>query len=381
MNEFDDIRPYFDSEVSTVLARLSNNSEFIDILLSIKYPRLHRWLPWLIRPIISYTLRLAFSKIKKVSDLHKAMRVSFGKLLIETDSFLTISGLEKLERKKPYLYISNHRDIAMDPAFLNVALIDDDRDTVRIAIGDNLLKKEFVSDLARVNKSFVVKRSVQGRREKLTALTKLSRYIRYSLIEDKSSVWIAQREGRAKNGLDRTEPALLKMLNLSKEKSQTFGAALSELNIVPVSISYEFDPLDIDKSMELAEKYKTGSYEKNEDEDFFSIYKGIVGRKGAVHIAFGDPLKIDFMSADEAALSIDQQIIRNYKPHATNLLAYHKLHKSNDITKEMAAKLQCDWTKITDEFNKRIEALDPVCQKIILEMYANPILQNIDKKK
>ena len=217
MNEFDDIRPYFDSEVSTVLARLSNNSEFIDILLSIKYPRLHRWLPWLIRPIISYTLRLAFSKIKKVSDLHKAMRVSFGKLLIETDSFLTISGLEKLERKKPYLYISNHRDIAMDPAFLNVALIDDGRDTVRIAIGDNLLKKEFVSDLARVNKSFVVKRSVQGRREKLTALTKLSRYIRYSLIEDKSSVWIAQREGRAKNGLDRTEPALLKMLNLSKE--------------------------------------------------------------------------------------------------------------------------------------------------------------------
>jgi hypothetical protein len=319
--------------------------------------------------------------MKKVRDLHKAMRVSFGKLLIETDSFLTISGLEKLERKTPYLYISNHRDIAMDPAFLNVALIDDGRDTVRIAIGDNLLKKEFVSDLARVNKSFVVKRSVQGRREKLSALTKLSRYIRYSLIEDKSSVWIAQREGRAKNGLDRTEPALLKMLTLSKEKSQTFGAALSKLNIVPVSISYEFDPLDIDKSMELAEKNKTGSYEKNEDEDFFSIYKGIVGRKGAVHVAFGDPLEIDFMSADEAALSIDQQIIRNYKPHATNLLAYHKLHKPNDITKEMAAKLQCDWTKITDEFNKRIEPLDPVYQKIILEMYANPICQNIDQNK
>ena len=381
MNEFDDIRPYSDSEVTTVLARLSNNSEFIDILLSIKYPRLNRWLPWLVRPIIFYTLRSAFSKMKKVNDLHEAIRVSFGKLLIETDSFLTVSGLEKLERKTPYLFISNHRDIAMDPAFLNVALIDDGRDTVRIAIGDNLLKKEFISDLARVNKSFVVKRSVKGRREKLTAFTKLSCYIRYSLIEDKSSVWIAQREGRAKNGLDRTEPALLKMLTLSKEKSQTFGAALSELNIVPVSISYEFDPLDINKSKELAEKYKTGSYEKNEDEDFFSIYKGIVGRKGAVHVAFGNPLKTDFISADEAARSIDYQIIKNYKPHATNLLAYHKLHKPTNITEAMAAKLQCDWPKITDEFNNRIEALDPVCQKIILEMYANPILQNINQKQ
>ena len=381
MNEFDDIRPYNDSEVATVLAKLSKNSEFIDTLLSIKHPRLYRWLPWLARPVISYALRSAFSKMKKVHDLHEAIRQSFGKLLIKTDSFLTISGLEKLDRKTPYLFISNHRDIAMDPAFLNVALIDDGRDTVRIAIGDNLLKKEFVSDLARINKSFVVKRSIKGRREKLEAFTKLSRYIRYSLITDKCSVWIAQREGRAKNGLDRTEPALLKMLTLSKEKSQNFGAALSELNIVPVSISYEFDPLDINKGMELAEKHKTGSYEKNEDEDFLSIYKGIVGKKGAVHIAFGDILKKDYLSADEDAHTIDKQIIKNYEPHATNLLAYHKLHKSNHKTEAMAAKLECDRAKITDEFNLRIGALEPMCKKIVLEMYANPIIQNINQKQ
>jgi 1-acyl-sn-glycerol-3-phosphate acyltransferase len=152
MNEFDDIRPYSDDEVGTVLARLAKSREFIDTLLSIKYPVLARWASWLVRPVISYTLRSAFSRMRTVRDLHDAIRVSFGNLLREIDSVLTVSGLEKLDRNTPYLFISNHRDIAMDPAFLNVALIDDNRETVRIAIGDNLLTKEFVSDLARKQK-------------------------------------------------------------------------------------------------------------------------------------------------------------------------------------------------------------------------------------
>jgi len=380
MNEFDDIRPYYDSEVVAVLSKLSSSSEFIDTLLSIKYPRLGRWIPWLVRPVISYSLHSAFARMKTVSDLHDVMRISFGKLLTETGSTLTVSGLENLDRKTPYLFISNHRDIAMDPAFLNVALIDDGRDSVRIAIGDNLLTKEFVSDLARVNKSFIVKRSVKGRREKLTALTKLSRYIRCSLTEDKSSVWIAQREGRAKNGMDKTEPALLKMLSLSKKKSQTFEMGFRELNIVPVAISYEFDPLDMEKGLELLEKYKEGCYNKNKDEDFLSIYKGIIGRKGSVHVAFGEPLRKDYTSADEAAFAMDRQIISNYKPHATNLLAYHKLYESSDKSAAMAAEIECDWEKITKEFKERIEAIDPECQRIVLEMYANPILQNINQQ-
>jgi len=378
MNEFDDIRPYSDDEVGTVLARLAKSREFIDTLLSIKYPVLARWASWLVRPVISYTLRSAFSRMRTVRDLHGAIRVSFGNLLREIDSVLTVSGLEKLDRNIPYLFISNHRDIAMDPAFLNVALIDDNRETVRIAIGDNLLTKEFVSDLARVNKSFVVKRSSIGRREKLTALTQLSRYIRCSIVEDMSSVWIAQREGRAKDGMDKTEPALLKMLTLSKQKSQSFGSAMCELNVVPVAISYEFDPLDVEKAAELLEKHTKGSYKKNEHEDFFSIYKGIVGRKGAVHVAFGEPILAEHASADEAALALDHQIINNYKLHATNLLAYHKLHEPTDKTTIMAAQIDCDWIKIGDEFNRRIDAVSSECQKIIIEMYANPVLQKIN---
>jgi 1-acyl-sn-glycerol-3-phosphate acyltransferase len=380
MNEFDDIRHYYDSEVVAVLSRLAKNREFIDTLLSIKYPRLRRWAPWLVRPVISYTLRSSFSKMRTVSHLHSAIRESFGNLLVEIGSILTVTGLEKLDRNTPYLFISNHRDIAMDPAFVNVALLDDDRDSVRIAIGDNLLTKQFVSDLARVNKSFVVKRSVVGRREKMTALMQLSRYIRSSLAEDKSSVWIAQREGRAKNGMDKTEPALLKMLTFSKQKDQTFGNALQELNVVPVAISYEFDPLDAEKGLELLEKRTNGSYEKNEHEDFFSIYQGIVGRKGAVHVSFGEPLVADYTSADDAALAMDQQIISNYKLHATNLLAYYKLYKSTNETDIMLTEIDCDWVKITHEFNQRINSIAPEAQKIVLEMYANPVSQKIARR-
>jgi hypothetical protein len=378
MNEFDDICPYRDDEVPAVLARLSSNREFIDTLLSIKYPRMAKWMPWLMRPIVSRALQGAFSKIHTVHDLHDAMRVSLGHLLTKIESAVTVSGLEHLDRKKSYLFISNHRDIAMDPAFVNVALYDDGRDTVRIAIGDNLLTKPFVSDLIRVNKSFIVKRSAAGRREKLAALIQLSRYIRYSLIEENASIWIAQREGRAKDGMDKTEPALLKMLVLSKQKEQTFGDAIRELNVVPVAISYELDPLDAAKGMELYEKKTEGSYKKEEHEDFLSIYKGVVGRKGAIHVAFGEPVGAGIDSADTMALAVDRQIINNYHLHPTNLLAYEKLHEMNSVVASWKAGVDCDWQKITREFNHRMEAIPVEHRDIVLAMYANPVSQKIN---
>ena len=237
MNEFDDIRPYYDSEVPEVLARLAASREFIDTLMTIKYPRLGRLAPWLMRPLISRVLRHSFQKIHNVRDFQEAVGVSMGKLLKNIECHLTVSGQEKLDAEGAYLFISNHRDIAMDPAFVNFVRYHAGYDTVRIAIGDNLMSKDFATDLMRINKSFIVKRSVEGRREKLNALLQLSRYIRFSLIEEHSSVWIAQREGRAKDGVDRTEKALLKMLSLSKQKEQTFADAIRELQVVPVAIS------------------------------------------------------------------------------------------------------------------------------------------------
>ena len=378
MNEFDDIRPYRDDEVPGVLARLSNNREFIDTLLSIKYPRIFRWAPWLMRPVISRALHHAFRKMSTVKDLHGAMRASLENLLTDIGTTVTVSGLDKLDRGTPYLFISNHRDIAMDPAFVNVALYDDGRDTIRIAIGDNLLTKEFTSDLMRVNRSFIVKRSVTGRRDKLAALIQLSRYIRFSLTEEQTSTWIAQREGRAKDGMDKTEPALLKMLALSKQKDQSFADAMGELNVVPVAISYEFDPLDKAKGMELYEKQTEGSYEKDEHEDFLSIYNGIIGRKGAVHVAFGEPITTNIDSADDMAEAVDQQVINNYHLHPTNFIAYEQLHDTNATVAMWKSKVSCEWPTVTREFNDRISAVPSECRDIVLAMYANPICQKLN---
>lgn len=378
MNEFDDIRPYYDDEVPGVLARLSSNREFIDTLLSIKYPRINRWAPWLMRPVISRVLKREFGKMQTVQDLHNATRTSLGNLLTKIDSKVTVSGLDKLDRDTAYLFMSNHRDIAMDPAFVNLALYDDGRDTVRIAIGDNLLTKEFTSDLIRVNKSFIVKRSVTGRREKLATLIKLSRYIRHSITQDKASIWIAQREGRAKDGMDKTEPALLKMLALSKPKEQTFADAIGELNVVPVAISYELDPLDEAKALELYAKETKGEYEKEEHEDFLSIYNGIVGKKGAVHVAFGEPIIGDMNSADAMAMAVDRQIISLYHLHPTNLVAHEMLYGKNETVSSWKASMSCDWVMVGDAFRDRINGMPACCRDIALAMYANPVCQKLN---
>jgi hypothetical protein len=373
MNAFDDIRPYYDSEVPDVLARLAIDREFIDTLMSIKYPRLGRWMPWLMRPLISRVLRKAFAKIDNVRDFQEAVGNSMGNLLRNIGTEVTVSGLDKLEPSSAYLYISNHRDIAMDPAFVNFVLYHHGRDTVRIAIGDNLLSKDFTSDLMRINKSFIVKRSPVGRREKLDALVQLSRYIRFSLLEERASVWIAQREGRAKDGVDKTEKALLKMLSLSKAKEQSFAEAIRELKVVPVAISYELDPLDEAKAKELYARKTAGAYEKEAHEDLLSIYQGIVGRKGAVHLAFGDPLDTAIDSPEAMAEAVDRQIIGHYHLQPTNLIAYQKLEGDSPQLAQWKAQCPRDWVKETRAFEERILAMPEAYRDIVLDMYANPV--------
>lgn len=373
MNEFDDIRPYYDSEVPDVLARLAIDREFIDTLMSIKYRRLGRWMPWLMRPLISRVLRKAFAKIDNVRDFQEAVGTSMANLLRNIGTEVTVSGLEKLDPDSAYLYISNHRDIAMDPAFVNFVLYHNGRDTVRIAIGDNLLTKDFTSDLMRINKSFIVKRSPVGRREKLNALVQLSRYIRFSLLEERASVWIAQREGRAKDGVDKTEKALLKMLSLSKTKEQSFAEAIRELKVVPVAISYELDPLDEAKAKELYTRKTAGAYEKEAHEDLLSIYQGIVGRKGAVHVVFGDPLDRSIDSPEAMAEAVDRQIIGNYHLQPTNLIAYQKLEGNSPQLTHWKAQHPCDWERETWAFEGRILAMPEAYRDIVLDMYANPV--------
>ncbi len=377
-NEFDDIRPYHDSEVPGVMARLMADREMADTLLTMKYPRAARPLGWLLRPLVRRALRRAFGGIRTVNDFQMLVGDHFKAMLEKDGTRFTVSGTEHLTPGGAHLLISNHRDIAMDPAFVNLALHLNGHDTVRIAIGDNLLSKPFATDLMRINKSFIVRRSATGRREKLAALTTLSRYIRHCIKEEGASVWIAQREGRAKNGVDRTETALMKMLALYRQKGTPYPEAIAELNIVPVSIAYCLDPCDVDKARELHERHTTGSYRKKPHEDLTSIYKGVVGAKGCVHVAFGDPL--DFPPADDEELAawLDRQIVGHYRLQATNFIAWRRLHGSDPRVDAWASRLETDWQAMESALMARVAGESDGVVSQFLGAYAAPVQSLLD---
>ncbi|MDG1818980.1 MAG: 1-acyl-sn-glycerol-3-phosphate acyltransferase [Porticoccaceae bacterium] len=381
MSEFDDIRPYNDSEVPAVIARLIADPEFIDLLLSRKLPVLAKICPWLLRPLLRRTLSKAAQTINSVDDLQRYITGSLKALIGRTTDGYSVSGLENLDPNKAYLFLSNHRDIALDPAMVNLVLSDAGMATVRIAIGDNLLSKPFASDLMRVNRSFIVKRSITGRRDKLEALKKLSRYIRHSISSDGVSVWIAQREGRAKDGHDRTETALLKMLALSKNKETSFAQATAELNLVPVAISYEYDPCDVDKGRELYAKAQGEEYVKQEFEDLDTIQKGFVGYKGRIHIAFGDPVADQYENADSLAEEIDCQVYTNYKLFPSNIIACQILGYTENLERVKSQWPDHNWQDEELNFNVYLNRSPSLYRKIITEGYAAPVLNYLKVKQ
>ena len=372
--EFDDIRPYRDAEVRPVLDRLIADPELTATLLNMKFPRLWPQLHWLVRPLIRRATRRAFAGMNSVADFQELIRIHLERLVQRVTRGVTVSGAEKLSPGVGYLFISNHRDIAMDPALLDLVLIRRGLDTVRIAIGDNLLTKPFASDLMRLNKSFIVKRAVAGRRDKFAALKQLSAYIRHSVRDEHCSVWIAQREGRAKDGIDRTDTALLKMLALSRAPGQSFADAIGELNIVPVAISYELDPCDADKARELHARKTAGAYHKQAHEDLASIYKGVVGAKGGVHFAFGELIRPAPADDDQLAAAIDHQIIANYRLQQTHIMAWEMLYVPDDRVAAWKRALAVhDWGQDEAAFGARLAAVPAPEREILLEMYANPV--------
>lgn len=377
---FAEIRPYRDDEVAPVLARLLHNDEFLDALASLRLGRVASLVPFLLRPLVRRMLAREVSGVVDVRTMQDVIKLYMDRMIDSATAGFTVSGLDRLDKGSAYLFISNHRDITMDPAFTNYALYSSGHDTLRIAIGDNLLTKPWVSDLMRLNKSFIVKRSVSGPRELLAASKQLANYIRHSVQQDNVPVWIAQREGRAKDGVDRTEPAIIKMLSLSRNKSEEdFSSHIAGLGIVPVAISYELDPCDAMKANELHHLATHGSYEKGEQEDVASIAQGISGRKGQVHVSFGTPLGEGFENADEVAAEIDRQVVQEYCLHPTNLFAYRRLHGADaplpdDLFSESGA---CDEA----EFNDRIDAMPEGHRPYALGIYANAVLNKLSRSE
>jgi len=362
MDQFHDIRPYNDEEVRPVIDGLLANPDFIRSIAGFSYPRLVRVFPALVCWLARRRLTTQLQDVHNVKSMQGIIALYMDKMIEKTTSRLTHSGLEALSRNKAYLFISNHRDIAMDPAFVNYMLYHAGFDTLQIAIGDNLLKRPFVTDLMRLNKSFIVRRSLKGR-DLLKSSKQLSEYIHHC-INTGRSVWIAQREGRAKDGVDRTDTALLKMLALAR-RDEGLMAALNALHIVPVAISYEFDPCDLLKADELHQKSEHGTYQKTDQSDIHSIVTGMVGFKGHVHVSFGKEITLSSEDAEQAAALVDAQIIRNYLLQPTNHLALQKL--------------QGDATAVPDDdsvrrFEVRIAEAAPEIRPWLLQMYANPVL-------
>ncbi len=369
-DKFSSIKPYSDHEVNGVLNRIIANDNFIDALQS-QQNQLTRFVPFSKFFLKKYMLRL----IKNINSVD-AYQLLYEKLIKDIisskiDNF-NVSGLDNIEPEQNYLFISNHRDITLDPALLNYAIFQHGHKTFNIAIGDNLIKDSWVSDLMRLNKSFIIKRSGNSKKEIYKSLKLASEFIGNKILNSYESVWIAQRQGRAKDGIDVTDSSILKMIYLSAKNVMSIGEYFNKLKIVPISLSYEIDPNDVSKANELSIISNNGHYIKSKNEDFLSIYNGIFGNKGNVSLKICKPINLDKdINFDSIAEIIDKEIISGYKLHSTNFAAASLL--SIEFDKKQLGEQELK--KAVNEMSNKVSKLSDGVRKNLLLQYANPIIQ------
>lgn len=371
-SEFDSIRPYYGDEVEAAVKRLCQSSEFMTL-----FSRLTGMEKDLIIK--------ALEGIKTREEFQKRFFVPAIKLIISsTTDGVTSSGLEQVKPDTSYLFMSDHRDIILDSAILNVLLQQSGNKYTQAAIGSNLLINEWVTDLVKLDSCFVIERDITVR-EMLSSSAIRSRYIHQVVEQNEYSVWIAQREGRTKNGDDRTQPSLLKMLKMSGNKD--FIQNFSDLHIMPLSISYEWEPCDALKTEELYTK-TLGEYVKTPETDMNSMLTGLSDYKGRVHF------HIDRLEAEELekigklpsngeriealAQAIDRKIHKNFKLWPNNYIAYDLLHSvtkfSPYYTQEEKENFIRVMTQKIDKLNGNLSMLN----NIYLEIYANPVKNSLN---
>lgn len=373
---FEDIRAYKDEEYQPVMKKLTQ----IDVLME----AIQFYLPELTINQIKETL-LTFKTIQDFQSEMVCMLV--GKIVNHSSKSLTFKGIKDIDSKKNYLFISNHRDIVLDSALINYGLNLNNYNTSEIAIGSNLLAIPWVKDLVRLNKSFIVKRNVP-KQEMLEASKTLSTYINHTLKEKKQSIWIAQREGRAKDGFDKTNPSLLKMFGLCT--SEDLLTHIMSLNITPVSISYEYDPCDYLKINELLNKQQGETYQKSENEDNQHMVLGIKGYKGNINIHFDEPINAKIASLShiknrndllkEIADIIDNEIYKHYYLFPSHYVAYDILHHSNEFENEYTAAEKQTFVDYVEKRTANFKGND-LAKEIFLKMYANPVLNKMKTQK
>ena len=380
LRDFDDIRPYLPEELPAVYERLFRDEEFCKVL------------GYIMPGVPLEIIKSQMMSCKTSLDFQKVFCYTFLEQLLQRASTGISMDTEAVDLKQRYTFISNHRDIVLDSAFLDMLLVDAGCDTTcEIAIGDNLLSRPWVRDLVGVNKAFIVQRSLP-RLQLMRASIQLSEYMHFVINEKNDNIWIAQREGRAKDSNDRTQVAILKMMTLGGEGS--IIERLRQLHLVPLSISYEYDPCDYLKAREFQLKRDIEGWKKTAEDDVLSMKTGILGWKGQIHYHCA-PCIDDFLLSLPAdmpknelyeciATHIDQEIHRYYMLYPNNYIALDILNDNssfaNKYTEEDKATfekyLEGQLAKITDVENKDEDFL----RECILTMYANPTINHLTAK-
>lgn len=368
---FEDIRPFRDAEVPNVVNKLCQEPSFLGVIAQL-FPG---------ADINAVVARLR--SMTSIKDFQSQFVIPYLHGLIKTTTDgLTASGIDRLDPNGGYLFLSNHRDIILDSAFMNVKLDEAGFSTTEIAIGSNLLIYSWIEDLVKLNKSFVVKRGMPVRQQ-MDASSTLSAYVRDRISCGHQNIWIAQREGRSKDGNDKTQGSVLKMLNLSG--SNDLIANFKQLNIVPVAITYEFDPCDALKAFQLQLKRDKPDYKKSQNEDLVHMATGLNGRKGRVHFAFGTPINDSLdalrgLNKNEqiAAIAqiVDSQIYANYRLTPGNYVSLDTLNANDAHADKYTPQQRQDFLAYVDS---KIDAVGPdpdreYLRRQIFTAYANPLI-------
>ena len=355
---FDDIRPYTDAEIPAAMQRIAAHPQFRAVCA------------WLFPDMPFEPFAAGVASCRTVDEFqHRVMVPVVHSVMEKTTDGVTIEGIERLDPEKRYLFVSNHRDITLDATFFQVLLDRAGLRTTEITFGANLMQGDLVVDFGKSNKMFKVERptTVSSPREFLQSSRRLSEYIRWTLLEKRESIWIAQRNGRTKDGRDATDQGIIKMFSLA--------GPVADLNIVPLAVSYEWEPCDVLKAAELAALARDGHYEKKPGEDIQSILTGVTQPKGRVHFTVCEPLTAaDFepwkslsvnAACREVAALIDRRIRAGYRIWPNNRIASDLLRGTSDGGYDEVQKAA---------FESHLAATPEPLRPIILKIYAGPTL-------
>lgn len=369
--DFEPVRPYNDAEVPAAVSAITRDPLFPMV---VKYcmPEAD------VKEVIDFISNIKTVNEFQVGVMHPAVKA----VVTKTMTGLSFDGFDQIDNSQRHIFIANHRDIVLDSALLDLMLYERNIDTCQITFGSNLMKGNMVINIGKLNKMFRIIRGGNIRDFYKNSL-EVSAYMRYVVTELKESVWIAQRNGRTKDGNDKTEMGVLKMFSLSSDKG--FVDNLDELSITPVAVSYEYEPCDFLKTAELYIS-KFQKYVKGENEDLNSILTGIQQKKGHVHIAMTKPItREELQICDEKeknekmvalANMIDQRIYSSYRLYGTNYIAYDMVNGGNEYADHYTAQEKADFIDYMNDglSHLGIEADRSELEQIFLRIYANPVV-------